>query len=79
MPAHRRPARLQRLSAPGTGHGVGHVTAHSESGLSTDGDLIDDLAVRGRHHDVMNGRTLWAVVRRTVPTTGDVGGPGHQR
>ncbi|MFF7902982.1 hypothetical protein ACFZCV_30070 [Streptomyces sp. NPDC007920] len=27
----------------------------------------------------MNGRTLWAVVRRTVPTTGDVGGPGHQR
>ncbi|MEU8788693.1 hypothetical protein [Streptomyces sp. NPDC048643] len=27
----------------------------------------------------LNGRTLWAVVRRTVPTTGDVGGPGHQR
>ncbi|MCF3960814.1 hypothetical protein [Streptomyces fuscigenes] len=27
----------------------------------------------------MNGRTLWAVVRKTVPTTGDVGGPGRQR
>ncbi|MCX5048287.1 MULTISPECIES: hypothetical protein [unclassified Streptomyces] len=27
----------------------------------------------------MNGRTLWAVVRKTVPTTGDVGGPSHQR
>ncbi|WP_328872451.1 hypothetical protein OHT76_21405 [Streptomyces sp. NBC_00287] len=24
-------------------------------------------------------RTLWAVVRKTVPATGDVGGPGHQR
>ncbi|MFJ2589545.1 hypothetical protein [Streptomyces sp. NPDC087538] len=27
----------------------------------------------------MNGRTLWAVVRKTVPTTGDVGGPSYQR
>ncbi|WP_371633224.1 hypothetical protein OG693_21510 [Streptomyces sp. NBC_01259] len=27
----------------------------------------------------LNGRTLWAVVRKTVPTTGDVGGPGYQR
>ncbi|WP_030744610.1 hypothetical protein [Streptomyces sp. NRRL F-5135] len=26
-----------------------------------------------------NGRTLWAVVRKAVPTTGDVGGPSHQR
>lgn len=26
-----------------------------------------------------NDRTLWAVVRKTVPVTGDVGGPGHQR
>ncbi|MFF2504937.1 hypothetical protein ACFVTY_16390 [Streptomyces sp. NPDC058067] len=23
----------------------------------------------------LNGRTLWAVVRKAVPTTGDVGGP----
>ncbi|WUW23142.1 hypothetical protein OG521_21110 [Streptomyces sp. NBC_01463] len=27
----------------------------------------------------LNGRTLWAVVRKTVHTTGDVGGPGYQR
>ena len=27
----------------------------------------------------LNDRTLWAVVRNAVPTTGDVGGPGHQR
>ncbi|MER8116493.1 hypothetical protein [Streptomyces sp. NPDC094031] len=27
----------------------------------------------------LNGRTLWAAVRKAVPTTGDVGGPGHQR
>ncbi|MGN9793571.1 hypothetical protein ACTMTU_21060 [Streptomyces sp. OZ13] len=26
-----------------------------------------------------HGRTLWAVLRESVPTTGDVGGPGHQR
>jgi len=26
-----------------------------------------------------NGRTLWAVVGKTVPATGDVGGPSHQR
>ncbi|WP_328866048.1 hypothetical protein [Streptomyces sp. NBC_00304] len=27
----------------------------------------------------LNGRTLWAAVRKTVPTTGDVRGPGYQR
>ncbi|MEV7952765.1 hypothetical protein [Streptomyces sp. NPDC088141] len=27
----------------------------------------------------LNGRTLWAAVRKAVPTTGDVGGPSHQR
>ncbi|MFE3141585.1 hypothetical protein [Streptomyces scopuliridis] len=27
----------------------------------------------------LNGRTLWAAVRKTVPTTGDVVGPGYQR
>ncbi|MGW6271713.1 hypothetical protein [Streptomyces sp. NPDC055060] len=27
----------------------------------------------------LNDRTLWAVVSKTVPTTGDVDGPGHQR
>ncbi|MFJ4240029.1 hypothetical protein ACIP17_05375 [Streptomyces iakyrus] len=27
----------------------------------------------------LNDRTLWVVVRRAVPATGDVGGPSHQR
>ncbi|WP_064458248.1 hypothetical protein [Streptomyces hygroscopicus] len=27
----------------------------------------------------LNGRTLWAAIDKPVPTTGDVGGPGHQR
>ncbi|MFJ5098717.1 hypothetical protein [Streptomyces sp. NPDC088557] len=27
----------------------------------------------------LGGRTLWAVVRKAVPATGDVRGPGHQR
>ncbi|MCX5272684.1 hypothetical protein [Streptomyces virginiae] len=27
----------------------------------------------------LNGRTLWAAVRKAVPATGDVRGPGHQR
>ncbi|MER6114024.1 hypothetical protein [Streptomyces hirsutus] len=27
----------------------------------------------------MNGRTIWAVVRKAVSATGDVGGPGLQR
>ncbi|MFF3359511.1 hypothetical protein ACFYWN_44710 [Streptomyces sp. NPDC002917] len=27
----------------------------------------------------LGGRTLWAVVRKAVPATGDVRGPDHQR
>ncbi|CAL9448513.1 hypothetical protein [Streptomyces sp. enrichment culture] len=27
----------------------------------------------------LNGRTLWAAVNKAAPTTGDVGGPSHQR
>ncbi|MEW2296230.1 hypothetical protein ABZ719_26650 [Streptomyces sp. NPDC006743] len=27
----------------------------------------------------LNGRTLWAVVAKAVPTAGDAGGPSHQR
>ncbi|MFF8727245.1 hypothetical protein ACF073_12245 [Streptomyces sp. NPDC015171] len=27
----------------------------------------------------LTGRTLWAVVHKAVPTTGEVGGPSHQR
>jgi hypothetical protein len=33
----------------------------------------------GLHVTSLNGRTLWAVVRKAVPSTGDVGGPSHQR
>ncbi|MFJ4486571.1 hypothetical protein ACIP3D_29970 [Streptomyces longwoodensis] len=33
----------------------------------------------GLHVTNLNGRTLWAVVRKAVPSTGDVGGPSHQR
>ncbi|MFE9310329.1 hypothetical protein ACIQCF_03760 [Streptomyces sp. NPDC088353] len=45
-------------------------------------EVLDAVALADRFGLLatsMNGRTLWAVVRRTVPTTGDVGGPGHQR
>ncbi|MFH9815553.1 hypothetical protein [Streptomyces sp. NPDC017230] len=33
----------------------------------------------GLHATSLNGRTLWAVVRKAVPTTGHVGGPSYQR
>ncbi|MGC9472622.1 hypothetical protein ACP4I1_00470 [Streptomyces sp. WG4] len=33
----------------------------------------------GLHVTSLNDRTLWAVVRKAVPATGDVGGPSHQR
>ncbi|MCL7429276.1 hypothetical protein [Streptomyces sp. YS415] len=45
-------------------------------------EVLDAVALADRFGLLatsMNGRTLWAAVRRTVPSTGDVGGPGHQR
>ncbi|WP_245970418.1 hypothetical protein [Streptomyces rishiriensis] len=45
-------------------------------------EVMDVVAEAGRFGLLAtstNGRTLWAVVRNTVPTTGDVGGPGHER
>ncbi|MFC8569439.1 hypothetical protein ACFUIW_27170 [Streptomyces sp. NPDC057245] len=42
-------------------------------------DVVAEADRFGLHATSLNGRTLWAVVHRTVPTTGDVGGPGHQR
>ncbi|MFR0352663.1 hypothetical protein [Streptomyces sediminimaris] len=33
----------------------------------------------GLHATSLNDRTLWAVVRKAVPATGDVGGPNYQR
>ncbi|MFG3141471.1 hypothetical protein ACGFZA_35315 [Streptomyces sp. NPDC048211] len=42
-------------------------------------DVVADADRFGLLATSLNGRTLWAVVRKTVPTTGDVGGPGYQR
>ncbi|MFE7464609.1 hypothetical protein ACFU6R_10970 [Streptomyces sp. NPDC057499] len=42
-------------------------------------DVVAEADRFGLHATSLNGRTLWAVVRKTVPTTGDVGGPSHQR
>ncbi|MEU5616461.1 MULTISPECIES: hypothetical protein [unclassified Streptomyces] len=42
-------------------------------------DVVADADRFGLLATSLNGRTLWAVVRKTVPTTGDVWGPGYQR
>ncbi|WP_405698026.1 hypothetical protein [Streptomyces sp. NBC_01185] len=42
-------------------------------------DVVADADRFGLLATSLNGRTLWAVVRKTVPTTSDVGGPGYQR
>uniref|UniRef100_A0AAU2VT62 Secreted protein n=1 Tax=Streptomyces sp. NBC_00008 TaxID=2903610 RepID=A0AAU2VT62_9ACTN len=42
-------------------------------GVVADADRFGLLATS------LNGRTLWAAVRKTVPTTGEVGEPGYQR
>ncbi|MEW2604417.1 hypothetical protein AB0894_11485 [Streptomyces sp. NPDC047916] len=42
-------------------------------------DAVADADRFGLLATSLNGRTLWAVVRKSVPTTGDVGGPGYQR
>ncbi|MGF1343806.1 hypothetical protein ACQSMD_27465 [Streptomyces flavovirens] len=60
------------------------VEAEVPDTLSADswGEVLEAVADADRFGLVatsLNGRTLWAVVRKTVPTTGDVGGPGYQR
>jgi hypothetical protein len=60
------------------------VEAEVPDGLSAElwREVLDVVAEADRFGLLatsLNGRTLWAVVRKTVPTTGDVGGPGHQR
>lgn len=42
-------------------------------------DVVAEADRFGRLATSLNGRTLWAVVRKAVPSTGDVGGPSHQR
>ena len=60
------------------------VEAEVPEGLSAESwrEVLDVVAGADRfglHATSLNGRTLWAVVRKAVPTTGDVGGPSHQR
>jgi hypothetical protein len=38
-------------------------------------EVVADAGRVGLLATSLNGRTLWAVVRTAVPTTGDVGGP----
>ncbi|MFE1542482.1 hypothetical protein ACFW61_18685 [Streptomyces microflavus] len=79
-----------RLSAAGLRPRVGEYTqfttveAEVPDTLSADSwrEVLDAVADADRFGLVatsLNGRTLWAVVRKTVSTTGDVGGPGYQR
>ncbi|MEU2479364.1 hypothetical protein AB0932_01225 [Streptomyces sp. NPDC006682] len=42
-------------------------------------DVVAEAERFGLLATSLNGRTLWAAVRKMVPTTGDVGGPGYQR
>ncbi|MER7573216.1 hypothetical protein [Streptomyces sp. NPDC126514] len=45
-------------------------------------EVLDTVALADRFGLLatsLNGRTLWAAVRKSAPTTGDVGGPSHQR
>ncbi|MFG2455453.1 hypothetical protein ACGFSG_39445 [Streptomyces sp. NPDC048512] len=60
------------------------VEAEVPDGLSAESwrealDVVAEADRFGLLATSLNGRTLWAVVHRTVPTTGDVGGPSYQR
>ncbi|MER5600193.1 MULTISPECIES: hypothetical protein [Streptomyces] len=80
-------ARLSALGLPTQveEHGS-HTTVEAEipESLSAESwrevlDVVADADRFGLLATSLNGRTLWAAVRKTVPTTGDVGGPSHQR
>ncbi|MFF0541190.1 hypothetical protein ACWDF1_38815 [Streptomyces coelicoflavus] len=80
-------ARLSALGLPTRmeeHHQHTSVEAEVPDALSAESwrEVLDVLAEADRFGLLatsLNGRTLWAVVRKTVPTTGEVGGPGHQR
>ncbi|MFJ7045164.1 hypothetical protein ACIQVC_17385 [Streptomyces sp. NPDC101112] len=61
------------------------VEAELPDSLSTESwrEVLDAVAEADRFGLLaasVNGRTVWAaVVKKEVPTTGDVGGPGRQR
>ncbi|MEV0554080.1 hypothetical protein AB0I27_11545 [Streptomyces sp. NPDC050597] len=88
MPASevRADAIAARLSAAGLTTRVeehGHCTsieAEVPETLSAESwrEVLEVVAEADRFGLIatnLNGRTLWAVVRKRVPTTGDVGGP----
>ncbi|MGW1015356.1 hypothetical protein [Streptomyces niveus] len=60
------------------------VEAEVPEALSTESwrevlDVVAEADRIGLLATSLSGRTLWAVVRKTVPTIGDVGGSGYQR
>ncbi|MFD9234780.1 hypothetical protein ACFWB3_05775 [[Kitasatospora] papulosa] len=83
-------ALAARLSAAGLSPRVEEsmqfttVEAEVPDTLSADSwrEVLDAVADADRFGLVatsLDGRTLWAVVSKSVPTTGDVGGPGYQQ
>ncbi|MEV8086359.1 hypothetical protein [Streptomyces nigra] len=80
-------ARLSALGLPTRVEEQGrHTSVEAEvpDGLSAELwravlDVVAEADRFGLLATSLNDRTLWAVVRRTVPATGEVGGPGHQR
>ncbi|MFJ5915772.1 hypothetical protein ACIQFW_08235 [Streptomyces ardesiacus] len=92
MPASRVSAEAiaARLSAVGLTTRVEEhnrctsVEAEVPQSLSTESwrevlEVLTEADRFGLHATRLNGRTVWAVVRKAAPTTGDVGGPSHQR
>lgn len=92
MPASRVSAEAiaARLSAVGLTTRVEEhdrctsVEAEVPESLSAESwrEVLEVLAEADRfglHATSLDGRTLWAVVHKAVPTTGDVGGPSYQR
>ncbi|MDT0431779.1 hypothetical protein [Streptomyces salyersiae] len=92
MPASRVSAEAiaARLSAVGLTTRVEErdrctsVEAEVPESLSAESwrEVLEVLAEADRfglHATSLNGRTLWAVVRKAAPTTGDAGGPSYQR
>ncbi|MFK0152214.1 hypothetical protein ACIQVK_09060 [Streptomyces sp. NPDC090493] len=64
--------------------GFTSVEAELPESLSTETwrevlEVVAEADRFGLHATSLNGRTLWAVVRKAVPTAGDAGGPSHQR
>jgi hypothetical protein len=81
-------ARLSDLGLPARVEEHGrHTSVEAEvpDPLTADlwgGEVLEAVAEADRFGLLatsLNDRTLWAVVHKAVPTTGDVGGPSHQR